>query len=40
MTTLNALDHDVSALIQGFTPGSEFAVSLMELGLVPGTESA
>jgi Fe2+ transport system protein FeoA len=37
MTTLSTLAHDVSARIQGFAPGAEFTVSLMELGLVPGT---
>lgn len=37
MTNLNSLAHDVSARIQGFAPDAEFTVSLMELGLVPGT---
>lgn len=36
MTTLADLPHRAPALIRAFAPGSEHAIALMQLGLVPG----
>ncbi len=35
--TLDSLTPRSPALVQGFVDGSEFSISLMELGVVPGT---
>ncbi|MCO5165578.1 MAG: ferrous iron transport protein A [Planctomycetes bacterium] len=37
MTTLVDLPHGAPARVQAFSPGSEHALALMQLGLVPGT---
>lgn len=40
MTTLADLPHGAPARVQAFAPGSEHALALMQLGLVPGARVA